>query len=188
LIKKHLDCNSIPLSNYYRLKPQAMQQANPPVVRALSIIHTALLMGQFLFALISFFVGYTKKVSSSSLQQYSQQLLILSIVVGVVAYIAANSLFTKKLEQIKTDYKPISEKFNDYRAASLVRWGLIEFGSLFSIILFLTTNYSFILAVAVMLIFLFYATRPTLQKIASDMGVSEMEIEQMGEFPESDKF
>jgi hypothetical protein len=164
-----------------------MQQPNPPVVRALSIIHTALLMGQFLFALISFFVGYTKKVSSSSLQQYSQQLLILSIVVGVVAYIAANRLFTKRLEQIKSDYKPISEKFNDYRAASLMRWGLIEFGSLFSIISFLTTNYSFILAVAVVLIFLFYSTRPTLQKIASDMGVSEMEIEQMGDIPGSDK-
>jgi hypothetical protein len=38
------------------------------------------------------------------------------------------------------------------------------------------------------LIFLFYSTRPTLQKIASDMGVSEMDIEPMGDIPGSDKF
>ncbi len=164
-----------------------MQQTNPPEVRALSILHTALLMGQFLFALIAFFLGFTKKMSSSSLQQYSQQLLIFSIVVGVVAYIVANRLFAKKVEQIKADYKPVSDKFNDYRAASLLRWGLIEFASLLSIILFLTTNYSFILAVAVVLIFLFFFTRPTLQKIAADMGVSEMEIEQMKGIPGSDE-
>ena len=73
-----------------------MQQTNSPEIRAISILHTALLMGQFLFALISLFLGYAKKVSSSSLQQYSQQLLILSIVVGVVSYIAADRLFSKK--------------------------------------------------------------------------------------------
>ncbi|HXS55125.1 MAG TPA: hypothetical protein VN726_03310 [Hanamia sp.] len=164
-----------------------MQATNSPEIRALSILHTALLVGQFLFALISLFLGYAKKISSSSLQQYPQQMLILSIVVGVVSYIAANRLFTKKLEQIKADYKPVSEKFNDYRAASLTRWALIEFASLFSIILFLTTNYYLILVVAVVLIFLFYSTRPTLQKIASDMGVSEIEIEQMKGIPGPDK-
>lgn len=156
-----------------------MQQKSSSDIKTLSVLHLALLMGQVLFVLISLFLGYFRNISSPSLQPYSQQLIILSIIVGIACFITANSLFRKKLQKINGDYKPPSERFNDYRATCITRWGLIEFASLFSIILFLLTNNYMILIVATVLIFVFFTTRPSLPKVASDLGISEIELEQM---------
>ncbi|HET7117941.1 MAG TPA: hypothetical protein VFI29_15705 [Hanamia sp.] len=156
-----------------------MQQKSPSDIKALSVLHLALLMGQVLFALISLFLGYFSNISSSSLQPYSQQLMILSIIVGIVCFIAANSLFRKKIQKISEDYKALSERFNDYRAVCITRWALIEFAALFSIILFLLTNNYIILIVAAVLVLLFFTTRPSLPKVASDLGINEIELEQM---------
>jgi len=156
-----------------------MQQKSPSEIKALSILHLALLMGQVLFVLISVFLGYFKNISAPSLQPYSQQLVILSIAVGIACFIGANSLFRKKIQKINAEYKPLLERFNDYRAACITRWGLIEFAALFSIVLFLLTNNYIILIVAAILVLLFFSTRPLLPKVASDLGISEIELDKM---------
>jgi len=158
-----------------------MQQTKPSEIKALSIIHLALLLGQVFFTLISLFLIYSKNSSSSSsLQQYSQQLIILCIILGFAGYLVGKNLFRKKLEQINGNVKSVPEKFNDYRSACITRWALLEAPSLFSLILFFLTGNYIILVVGVAIILLFFTTRPSLQKVASDLGISETEIENIG--------
>ena len=71
------------------------------------------------------------------------------------------------------------EKLNDYRGISITRWALSEFATLFSIVMVFVTGSPALLAVAVLLIVLFLTIRPSLSKAASDLNVSEMEINQM---------
>jgi hypothetical protein len=55
----------------------------------------------------------------------------------------------------------------------------MEFAALFCLILFFTTNNFVLLIIGATVMLLFYTTRPSLQKTASDLDISEAEIEQM---------
>jgi len=67
------------------------------------------------------------------------------------------------------------QKFEVYRAASLVQWALLEGPAIFCLIcFFLTGNYAF-LGLALVLIILFFLLGPTRTKIAFQLGLSEDE-------------
>lgn len=154
-----------------------MQQPKHPEIKALSILHIALLVGQVLFTLIAFYIAYSRDFSSHSpLQSYSNELILLCIVLGISGYFGGNILFRKKLDTINENSLSLSNKFNDYRGALIVRWAMLEFPILFCIILFFVTNNSTLLMIGCAFILLFLTTRPTLQKVASDLRVSEEEI------------
>lgn len=157
-----------------------MQQTKPTEIKALLILHTALLAGQVLFTAIFTLIVFTgKSQTASSLNAYPTQIILLCIGIGIAGYLAGNLLFRKKLEQINSDSKSLSEKFNDYRSACITRWALSEFATLFCIILFFVSRINVLLIVAIALLLLFFTTRPSLGKTASDLNVSEPEIEQM---------
>lgn len=157
-----------------------MQPTKPSEIKVLVILHSALLVGQALFAIIAFVITYIGKSQSTySFNAYPTQILLLCIGIGIGGYLAGNLVFRKKLEQINSDSKSLSEKFNDYRSACITRWALTEFATLFCIILFFVTRINLLLVVAVALILLFLTTRPSLEKTASDLDVSGAEIEQM---------
>jgi beta-lactamase regulating signal transducer with metallopeptidase domain len=157
-----------------------MLQTKPAEIKAMLILHTALLIGQVLFTAIITVITFTgKSQTTSSLNAYPTQLLLLCIGIGIAGYLGGNFLFRKKLEQINSDSKSLSEKFNDYRSACITRWALSEFATLFCIILFFVSGINVLLIVTVALILLFFTTRPSLEKTASDLNVSDSEIEQM---------
>ena len=157
-----------------------MQQTKPNEIKALLILHRALLIGQALFLVIVTIINFTDTTeTTSSLRSYPSQITLLCIAVGVAGYLAGNVLFRKKLEQINSDPKSLSERFNDYRAASIIRWALCEFATLFCIILFFVSRIDVLLLVAVALVVLFLTSAPSLTKTASDLNTSEAEIERM---------
>jgi len=157
-----------------------MQKTQPSAIKALSIFHIGLLTGQVIFSLIIFIIAYLdKSQSTSSLKAYPTQLILLCIGVGAAAYLGGNAFFRKKLEQINGSAKSLSEKFNDYRAACITRWALAEFATLFCIILFFVSRINLLMIIIVALILIFFTTKPSLEKIASDLNVSGAEIEQM---------
>jgi hypothetical protein len=156
-----------------------MQQTTTAETKALGILHKALLAGQTLFLVIATIIAcISKSESTSSLKSYPTQITLLCIGIGIAGYLAGNLAFRKKLEQINSDPKSLSEKFNDYRSACITRWALTECATLFCIILFFSTRINILLIVAVALILLFLTTRPSLQKTASHLNINEAEIEQ----------
>jgi len=158
-----------------------MQESQTPEIKVLSIIHLALLSGQILFALISLYIVYGKGYSPNpSWQSNAQIFMFLTVAIGAAGYLGGSILFKKKLKQINAGIKPVAEKLNEYRAASINRWALMEFPVLFCIILFFVSHDALIIILAGIFIFLFLTLRPSLQKTSSDMGISEIEIQQIG--------
>ncbi len=158
-----------------------MQQSNPPYIRSITILHLALLVGQLLLGIIIVSLVYFKNASYFSLQGISQQLLIACLLFSVVAYFAGNNLFKKKLEQINEEYNPVSQKLNDYRAANILRWAMMEGAVMFCIIIFFATGNYLIILIAGVMMLLFLSTRPTLLKTIRDLDISEAELEQNNE-------
>lgn len=156
-----------------------MATTQPQGFRSLITVHMALFMGQVLFALVAFGVVFFGGGSAASLREYSSVLVIVVSVAGSGAYFLSSSVFQKKLGQIKIDQKSISEKVENYRSACISRWALLEFAAILSTILFLMTHNYIILTIAVILIGLFFKTKPSLEKAATELGISETEIQQL---------
>ncbi|HZW65891.1 MAG TPA: hypothetical protein VFF23_09400 [Hanamia sp.] len=157
-----------------------MKPTKPSEIKALQILYTALLAGQILFLVITSVIIFSGNFSTDfSLRNYSTEILIVCIVIGLAGYFGGTSIFRKKMEQLNNSPKSLMEKLNDYRGISITRWALSEFATLLSIIMVFITGSPALLAVAVLLIALFLTVRPSLSKAASDLNVSEMEIERM---------
>lgn len=157
-----------------------MQQPIASEIKVLSVIHLALFIGQILFAVISLFIIYGEGfIANPSWQTDSNLFILLLVAFAITGYFGGNLIFRKKLAQIIASTKSIHEKFNDYRAACITRWALMEFPVLFSIILFFVINNPIIIAVASAFIISFLTLKPSLRKVASDIGISEIEIKQI---------
>lgn len=154
-----------------------MQQTQSSQFKALSITFLAFLIGQIILTLIFLFVVYNQGFSPNP--SNGNLFIILSAAFGAAGYLGGSVLFRKKVEQINGNMKSISDKFNDYRNASINRWAMMEFPILFSLILFFISKYNIIFAISAILLVLFLTLRPSLQKTAADLNVSEIEIEQI---------
>lgn len=153
-----------------------MQQTASPETKMLSNLHLAMFLGQLLFSIISFSLVYSKKFFSPFLNEYLEMIFSVCVILGVTGYLAGNIFFKRRLEQIHRVYKPLPQRLNEYRSASIMRWALLEFAILLSIIFFMLTNAYEIITVAGGLMILFLSCRPTAQKIATDLRISEAEL------------
>ena len=147
-------------------------------IKALMVLHKALLLGQVIFAAVSFFLVYTKALVSSN-EELDRVLQVAAIILAAAGFFAGTSVFKKRLLQIRDMQTDAKEKFSMYRAACIIQWALIEGPCLFTIIgFFITGNYAFI-ALAAVLILLFTMMMPSKAKIAFHLGLSEAEMEEL---------
>lgn len=144
-------------------------------LKALQIVHRAMLLGMILFGGIAFFLHYSGNFPPS-LQQYDQLLQVVAVVLAAAGFFTGNRLFSKKIFQLRESAAGLDVKLELYRSASLIQWALLEAPALFAIICFLLTeNYSF-LALAGALIILFVINTPAKIKMAMLLQVPEDEI------------
>lgn len=158
-----------------------MRQIASSEIKALSILHFAMLLGQLLFAIIAAALVYSRQFVSPFMRPYSDLIISICVILGVVGYGSGSFLFKRKLDQINQGYKPLHYKLNEYRGASIIRWAFLEFAAFFCIILFFLTNDYSIMIITGALMILFISCRPTAQKIASDLKISSTELEQVWE-------
>ena len=154
-----------------------MPQQPLSTIKALSVMHFSLFIGQLMFAGIAIYLQYTK-VFSAVIKNEELLLLIVPYLIGLAVAFVIMSTFSykKKVEEIKANDQSIPEKLAAYRAASIIRWAMIEAPVLLIIIGYLLTGISALLpALAVMLIIFIY-TKPTIAKAASQLGISEEEV------------
>ncbi len=146
--------------------------------KALNILHKTLLMGQIIFVAISIFIVYNKMIVSPA-KEMDKLFQIITIVLAAAGYFAGSAFFKKKLIQMEELQSSAKEKFEIYRSASIIKWSLLEGPCIFSIISFvLTANYAF-LALAFVLILLFTIESPTKTKVALQLGISELVLEDL---------
>lgn len=151
------------------------QTNNAGFLKAISILFTAMLAGQIIFAALAFALVYTGSFKTSA-PELENIFFILVPVLIIGGRLAGTSLYKKKIQQAK-DTSVVAEKLNLYRAAFITRCALLEGPVLFAIITYLLTNKIELLAFAAGGILLFYMLKPTKEKVVSELQVKDSEIE-----------
>ncbi|MDJ1472497.1 hypothetical protein [Xanthocytophaga flava] len=137
-----------------------------------SIIHLALMMGQILFAIVTFYISQTSL--SSGNEELKQTFTYLVPLVALIGIAAAFLLFNILLKKAR-EKSSLSEKISAYGTAMIVRYALLEAPSLLSIIaFFLTGDYTF-LSVFGIVIILFIFLRPSKDKLIQELELDPNE-------------
>ena len=156
-----------------------MPQRVSSEIKVLSILHFVMFLGQLLFGIIAFFLVYANNFFLPQIVEYTSFIMSVCIILATSAYVTGGIIFKRRVERINREYKPLHQKLNEYRGASIVRWALLEFAILFSLILYMLAGNYVIIIIPVVLMFLFISCRPTSQKIASDLKINDTELAQI---------
>lgn len=149
-----------------------------PAIKALGIVHKAMMAGQLLFAACCIFL-YTSGSITVIAPEMDRPLQIAAVLLAAVGFFASTAIFKKRMQAARDGGGTAKEKFESYRAACLLQWALLEGPGLFCIIaFFLTGNYAF-LALTGLLVLLMAMTGPSKEKIQLQLGLSEQEISEL---------
>jgi ABC-type xylose transport system permease subunit len=147
-------------------------------IKALTIIHKVLLVGQILFIAICFFLVSAKMMEPVE-EELDRIFQVVALVISGAGFFVGVTLFKKKILLLRNMEADAKEKFSLYRAACIFQWALMEAPCLFCIVcFFLTGNYAFV-ALAAVLILLFAMQAPSKVKIAFHLGLRDDELEDL---------
>ena len=145
--------------------------------KTLRLLHKAMMLGMLAFTVVVIFIVIRRGglQANASLDKTLQVVALLASVSGTAA---GFMLFKKRLQAIPP-MDTAKSRLTAYRSAALLRWGLIEMPVLLSIICFmLVGNYAF-LALAIALLFVFAAVRPSTQVIIYQLQLTEAEVKEL---------
>jgi hypothetical protein len=153
-----------------------MQQQPVSTIKALTVLHFSLLVGQVVFAAIAYYVRYSGTMPTTDFGANGKFIAIGIGAAGLLLSVFAFSMYKKKVEAIKTNAASLKDKLNAYRAANIIRWAMLEAPVLLAIIIFmLSGDYNLLILVGAILL-LFITTRPTVSKAAAELSISEDEV------------
>lgn len=145
-------------------------------IKALTVLHFSLLIGQIVFAAIAWYLFSSGTMKAIAVGENIKYIVMGVGAVGLLMVILSFHLYKKKIEALRTSANTTKEKLLAYRAASIIRWAMLEAPVLLAIIAFmLTGHYNFLMLAAAILI-LFISTRPTVPKASAELGIAEEEI------------
>jgi hypothetical protein len=148
-------------------------QPAPPhprsVLKAIVMIHAALLVAQVLFAIASYAVGTKAKYFGAPTTQILY--LVTVPLIAAVSFVAANLVF-KLLVARHAVKDTLGEKLVGYLSAIIVRLAILEGAALYGIVVFFITGNLFYLLIAGLLMFYFLMARPTSDKLETDLELT----------------
>ena len=144
-------------------------------LKAMGIIHKAMLAGLVLFAAISIYMISSKTYLPSTGEDMDRVFQVIAIIFSATGFFAGTTVFKKKTLQAR-NIQGVQEKFSLYRSACILQWALLEGPCIFSLAaFFLTGNYAFI-GLSGVLIILFGLLAPSKAKILVQLGLDEQEL------------
>ncbi len=151
---------------------------NGSAIKALTIIHKVLLVGQILFIAICIFLVSAKMIDPAS-EEMDRIFQVIALVFSAAGFFAGATIFKNKILLLRNMQADVKEKFLLYRSACIFQWALMEGPCLFCIVcFFLTGNYAFV-ALASVLILLFAMQAPSKVKIAFHLGLRGDELDDL---------
>ncbi|MBK7122974.1 MAG: hypothetical protein IPH68_09305 [Chitinophagaceae bacterium] len=141
-----------------------------------SFMHKAMMIGQLIFLGVLFYMIYSKTFVPP-MAEHDKIVQVAAILFTAATLFAGFTLFKKKLAFIKEDpLAGVKEKFEKYRGASTLQWGLTEAPVLFcGICFFLTGNYA-LLALAAVPFLYFVSLAPSKEKTALQLDISSSDL------------
>lgn len=140
--------------------------------KSLFLIWVALIIGQVMFGAVVF---YLHKTGAYTGDESLNQTFLMIVPAFVVAGIAGSILFLKmKLKQLK-QLDNFESKLEQYRAATIISYALLEGPSLLGIVAFLISGNIVFFALSIMIILMFLISKPSKYKLSLDLELSEEE-------------
>jgi hypothetical protein len=142
-------------------------------IKILSLIHTALFMGQLILGGVFIFLNLSGQLAIEGADLLEVFQLVVPIVMLGVIY---GGEWVRKM-RLKTckEKKELNEKLDEYRTAIIIKYALLEASSLLALIAYLmTSNYLFLSLAGIGLI-VFFNNRPSLQKIIDELELNDSE-------------
>jgi len=151
---------------------QTKQQTSKEYFNTLAIIHAALIIGQLLFACVAFYVNSKGETADES---ELNDLLLLAAPILAFSGIIGSSFLTKTRLKLIKEKTSLKEKLSEYQTTLIISFALLEGPSIFSLVCYLlTANYIF-LAIAGLIIVIFFVIKPTRQKTIKDLALNHQE-------------
>ncbi|MBN2274744.1 MAG: hypothetical protein JXR41_02790 [Bacteroidales bacterium] len=142
-------------------------------IRAMKIIHAAMLAGQIILGIIVFYLVYTGLLESAASDADNIfKYLVPAMALG--SYLIGSILF-KKLTEVARTNPELKEKLAGYRSALITSYAFLEGCSLFAIIATMLTSNMLYLGIAGVLMLYFLTIGPRRERIVRDLDLSPSE-------------
>jgi hypothetical protein len=150
----------------------------PSSFATFKLIHRAMLIGQVLVIAVFSYLIFSK-TQQPILKEKDRLFQVVTLLFTGAAFFIGTIFFKKKIALLKSSSAAVKQKFEQYKATSILQWALLEAAVLFNgISFFLVGNYSFI-ALAVVVIILFFLVAPNKTKMAIQLGLPLHEVESL---------
>lgn len=141
------------------------------MLRTISIIHIALIMGVISFTAI--LVLPFESFEGEFVSEESNIMLIINSIQAMFAYLVGNMLFRMQIN--KASEKPLKEKLMAYQTGLIIRMALLEGTALTSAVFYSNTNNPVFLVISGLVMVYFFLLRPTHSKIEYELNLSNEE-------------
>lgn len=138
-------------------------------------MHTAFLYAQVIFAITIYFVA--DKNSSLFNEETSKIVETVAALFTLTSVFTGFMLFKKKVQILKDDVViSVAEKLQQYSTSSIIKFAMLEAPSLFAVLAFFLTGNIYFIYLAIILIVVFAAQRPTVPLIIHHLGVTREDL------------
>jgi hypothetical protein len=145
-------------------------------LKAMQVLHRAMLVGLIVFAAIAFLLVYTNKFTPS-LADMDHVFQVIAVAISFAGFFVGSALSKKKIQEARDSSGDIKTKAGAYRSAGILQWALLEVPCILCIISFLLVgNYAF-LALAAAIMCWFALNGPSKIKAMMLLRLSEEEME-----------
>ena len=150
-------------------KPQSMKE----YFLSLQIVYYALIAGQLIFALLTFYLIRSGLFDGE--QAELRNIFIYIVPVFVVGGLFISHLLFKSFMNTARGKKNLYEKLTFYRSALIIRYALLEGPSFFAIVVYLLTGDYLFLGMSGLIIITFFTLKPSAERALNDLELNPEE-------------
>jgi Na+-transporting NADH:ubiquinone oxidoreductase subunit NqrC len=143
--------------------------------RTLTLLFISLLTSVVLFLAAVVIAAYVREPEKHDLDTI---LLIVAPISSAALMLIANRLFSARVNSAKTKDK-LYEKMDDYRAAVILRFMLLDAAAFVPLVAYLLTENKAFLAIGLVVITMFLLYRPGLERFIREMELNTLEAQVM---------
>lgn len=141
------------------------------ILKTLTLIHAALVIGLVAFGFISYFFG----VGFVGQFEVQDDIFIYIIpIVAMVAYFGSQIVFKQKLAAINKTAE-LSSKLAEYQIACIIKYAFVEGAAILAFFIFMGNGYLLHFSIAVCLVAYLLVQRPTKDKLIKELNLSPTE-------------
>lgn len=148
-----------------------MKKPRLSFTRSLFTFYFILLGGQVLLALTLFLLVYFGYLDPYPFESFSKTLSVLGVAIFLICRYGSQTLYKRKMEEIYISDKDLKKKLEEYMAANIQRWAILEFAILFFIILTYLSGTLSMYILTGFTMFLFLLLMPSASKTIDELHI-----------------